>query len=65
MITVRDLLDLFVDVFGMVEIYDVNSGEVVFYGDEYDIPERYEWLNVESIDYPDGKKLTFNVEVED
>ena len=61
---VKDLLDLFTDTWGTLEIYDITSEKVVFEGDADDLPNELD-REVMSIDWPTGNKLTINIELEE
>jgi len=66
-LTVRDFCDMAIDSFH-VAIFDNNSCEEVFNGNSSDIPEEYEYLEVESFDPPTGHGfdtvLVINVSIE-
>lgn len=64
MINVIDLLDLFVMTEEIV-IWDSNSGTEVFRGDIDDIPVELEYETVQSIDWPNGKELVINVDLDE
>ena len=61
---VKELLDLFTDTWGTLEIYDITSEKVVFEGDADDLPNEFD-REVMSIDWPTGSKLTINVELDE
>lgn len=66
--TIRDILDLFVDescVF--VRIYDFRTEQQVFEGYGNDIPEQYEYCEIMSIDNPEKNEtgICFNIETTD
>ena len=69
MITVRDLIDLFVDdSWQELEIYDINKGEVVFKGttedDGYEKFEDYEVCSIDNIN-KNTDVFYINIEMED
>lgn len=47
--TVYDLIDLIVDD-TKVEIYSYYKSEVIYSGTEYEIPDKFKWLEVASIE---------------
>lgn len=61
---VKELLDLFTDTWGTLEIYDITSEKVVFEGDADDLPNELD-KEVMSIDWPTGNKLTINIELDE
>ena len=63
--TVYDLMDLFSDIWGELEIYDLESEKTVFKGDYSDIPENLDNADIMSIDWPNGSTLVINVSLEE
>ena len=61
---VKELLDLFTDTWGTLEIYDITSEKVVFEGDADDLPNELD-REIMSIDWPTGNKLTINIELDE
>ena len=62
--SVKELLDLFTDTWGTLEIYDVTSDKVVFEGDADDLPNELD-KEVASIDWPTNSKVTINIELDE
>lgn len=61
---VKELLDLFTDTWGTLEIYDITSEKVVFDGNADDLHSELN-REVMSIDWPTGSKLTINIELDE
>lgn len=61
---VKELLDLFTDTWGTLEIYDITSEKVVFEGDADDLHNELD-KEVVSIDWPTSSKLTINIELDE
>ena len=61
---VIDLLELFV-MTEVIVIWDGTSETEVFRGDIDDIPTELEYVTVESIDWPNGKELVINVDLDE
>lgn len=59
-----DLLDLFV-MTEVIVIWDSNSEAEVFRGDIDDIPLELEYEMVQSIDWPNGKELVINIDLDE
>ena len=59
--TVNEFLDIFVDIFDDVTIYDLTSGEEVWTGDYYDMPEEYADAEISSVDYPSERFKGFTI----
>lgn len=70
MITVEDLLELFIEPnIQEIAVYDLNKEEEVFHGKYDDCPDHLRCLDVQSIDntgpYGSGAILTINVETDE
>ena len=61
---VKELLDLFTDTWGTLVIYDITSEKVVFEGGADDLPNELD-REVMSIDWPTGRDLTINIELDE
>ena len=66
MITLGELLDLYVDANMKLNIYDLNDevDKIVYSGYRDDMPDEYEDMEVSSIDnpYKDSYILTINID---
>jgi len=62
--SVSDLLELFVMTEDIV-IWDCSSEEEVFRGEIHDIPTELEYTTIQSIDWPNGKELVINVDLDE
>lgn len=65
--TVRDILDMFIDGdYQYFELWDVNKEEVVYSGYLFDLSDELEYATVCSIDnvYGDTKGITLNIDME-
>ena len=66
MITLGELLDLYVDANMELNIYDLNDkvSKIVYSGYRDDMPDEYEDMEVSSIDnpYKDSYILTINID---
>ena len=59
--TVYDLIDLFVEDYQKVAIYDLSIGEIVYKGTIDDMDYEYKVLEIMSIDCIENNILTINV----
>jgi len=61
-VTVQDFMDLCTEPsICEVEIFNLTSEEVLWNGNGYEIPEKYQSQTIESFDPPSGAKLTLNI----
>lgn len=62
-ISVSEFLDMFVEIFDDVTIYDCEKGEEVWTGDHNDMPDEYADAEVSSVDCPleHFKGFTINI----
>ena len=67
--TVRDLLDLFIDGdFQKIQLYDIDTSEIIFKGTGRNLPEGYEYYEIQSIDNIGtnfGKDVVLNIITEE
>ena len=64
-IRISDFLDMFTDKYGTLEIFDIASGETVWEGDPDDMPNKFDYEEIISLDWPSGNKFCINVELKD
>ena len=61
--TVYDLTYLFVEDYQEVAIYGLDSGKVLYKGTIYDMDDKYNGLEIMSIDCIENNLITINVEM--
>ena len=62
-IRIEDFLDMFTDKYGTLEIFDIESGETVYSGDPDDVPDKFCYMEIMSIDWPSGSTLCINIDL--